>query len=56
MIVIRRLKYAYRACEDVVVQAPAPVRLIEGGLPTDELVTQVLLAKYADQTPLHRQA
>lgn len=25
-------KYARRACEDVVVQVPAPPRLIEGGL------------------------
>jgi transposase len=56
VIVIRRPKYACRACEDVVVQAPAPARLIEGGLPTDELVAQVLVAKYADHTPLYRQA
>ena len=33
VIVVRRPKYACRACEDVVVQAPAPARLIEGGLP-----------------------
>jgi hypothetical protein len=30
---MRRPKYACRACEDGVVQAPAPARLIEGGLP-----------------------
>ena len=35
VIVVRRPKYACRACEDVVVQAPAPARLIEGGLPTE---------------------
>ena len=35
VLVIRRPKYACRACEDVVVQAPAPARLIEGGLPTE---------------------
>ena len=34
VIVVRRPRYACRACEDVVVQAPAPARLIEGGLPT----------------------
>ena len=33
VLVIRRPKYACRACEDGVVQAPAPARLIEGGLP-----------------------
>jgi len=32
--VTRRPKYACRRCEDGVVQAPAPARLIEGGIPT----------------------
>ena len=32
-LVIRRPKYGCRTCEEVVVQAPAPARLIEGGLP-----------------------
>jgi transposase len=31
-----------------VVQAPAPARLIEGGLPTETLVAHVLVGKYAD--------
>ena len=56
VLVIRRPKYACRACEEVVLQAPAPARLIEGGLPTDALVAQVLVAKYADHLPLYRQA
>jgi transposase len=56
VVVIRRPKYACRSCEDVVVQAPAPVRLIEGGLPTDATVAQVLVSKYADHLPLYRQA
>jgi transposase len=56
VMVIRRPKYACRTCEDVVVQAPAPARLIEGGLPTDGLVAQVLVSKYADHLPLYRQA
>ena len=34
VLVVRRPKYACRTCEGVVVQAPAPARLIEGGLPT----------------------
>ena len=37
-------------------QAPAPARLIEGGLPTDATVAQVLVSKYADHLPLYRQA
>jgi len=38
-----------------VVQAPAPARLIEGGLPTERMVAHVLVAKYADHSPLYRQ-
>jgi len=56
VIVVRRPKYACRACEDVVVQAPAPARLVEGGLPTEATVAQVLVSKYADHLPLYRQA
>ena len=56
VLVVRRPKYACRQCEDVIVQAPAPARLIEGGLPTDATVAQVLVSKYADHLPLYRQA
>ena len=56
VLVVRRPKYACRACEDVVVQAPASARLIEGGIPTEATVAQVLVAKYADHLPLYRQA
>jgi transposase len=56
VLVIRRPKYACRACEDVVVQAPAPARLIEGGMPTEATVAHVVVAKYADHLPLYRQA
>jgi transposase len=56
VLVVRRPKYACRSCENVVVQAPAPSRLIEGGLPTEATVAQVLVAKYADHLPLYRQA
>ena len=45
VIVVRRPKYACRACEDVVVQAPAPARLIEGGMPTEATVAQVLVVQ-----------
>ena len=56
VLVTRRPKYACRACTDGVVQAPAPARLIAGGLPTEALVAQVLSRKYADHLPLYRQA
>ncbi|MEH2515734.1 transposase [Bradyrhizobium sp. AZCC 1610] len=55
-LVTRRPKYACRSCEDGVVQAPAPARLIEGGLPTEATIAQVLVSKYADHLPLYRQA
>ncbi len=56
VVVTRRPKYACRACEDGVMQAEAPARLIEGGLPTEATVAQVLVSKYADHLPLYRQA
>jgi transposase len=56
VIVTRRPKYACQACAGEVVQAPAPERLIENGIPTEALVAHVLVAKYADHTPLYRQA
>lgn len=56
VLVVRRPKYACRACEDVVVQALAPGRLIEGGMPTEATVAHVVVAKYADHLPLYRQA
>jgi transposase len=56
VLVVRRPKYACRSCESAVVQAPAPARLIEGGLPTEATVAQVLVSKYADHLPLYRQA
>jgi transposase len=48
VLVTRRPKLACRACEGVVVQAPAPERLIEGGMPTEATVAQVLVSRYAD--------
>ena len=56
VIVTRRPKYACAACAGEVVQAPAPERLIENGIPTEALVAHVLVGKYADHTPLYRQA
>jgi transposase len=56
VLVVRRPKYACRACSGTVVQAPAPPRLVEGGLPTEALVAHAIVAKYADHLPLYRQA
>ena len=56
VLVTRRPKYACAACAGEVVQAPAPERLIENGIPTEALIAHVLVAKYADHIPLYRQA
>ncbi len=63
MIVTRRPKYACRTCERTgsdetagIIQALAPARLIEGGLPTESLVADVVVSKYAWHLPLYRQA
>jgi len=52
VIVTHRPQYACRTCEQGVVQAPAPERLIKGGLPTEAMVASVLVAKYAWHLPL----
>src|SRR5262249_56188552 len=54
VIVTRRPKYACRTCQGAVMQASAPARLIEGGLPTEGLGARVAVAKYADHCPLYR--
>ena len=56
VLVTRRPRYGCRGCESAVVQAPAPSRIVEGGIPTEALIAQVLVAKYADHLPLYRQA
>ena len=56
VIVTKRPKLACRACAGVVLQAPAPARLIEGGVPTEATVAHVLVSRYADHLPLYRQA
>ena len=40
------------SCEQALVQAGAPERLIKGGLPTEAMVAYVLVAKYAWHTDL----
>jgi transposase len=56
VIVTRRPKLACRACTGVVLQAQAPARLVEGGMPTEATVAQVLVSRYADHLPLYRQS
>jgi transposase len=62
VIETHRPKYACRNCEKNgaddtpgVIQAPAPARLIPGGLPTEALVAHVVVSKHADHLPLYRQ-
>jgi transposase len=55
VLVTIRPRYACRRCEDGVHQQPAPARVVTGGLPTEALLVQVLVAKYGDGIPLHRQ-
>ncbi len=54
--VIRRPRYGCRSCEGAVVQAPAPERPLTGGIATEAVLAQVLVAKYSDHLPLYRQA
>lgn len=56
VLVTKRPKLACRACAGVVVQAPAPERLIPGGLPSEATVAHVLVSRYADHLPLYRQS
>ena len=56
VIVTVRPRYACRSCGQGGFQAAAPAHLIEGGLPTEGALAQVLIAKYADHLPLYRQS
>ena len=56
VIVTKRPKFACRSCAGTVIQAPAPARLIEGGIPTEAMIAHVLVARYADHLPLYCQA
>jgi transposase len=63
VIVTRRPKYACRTCERTgadevagIIKPAAPARLVEGGLPTEALVADVVVSKYAWHLPLYRQS
>jgi transposase len=49
-----RPKYACRMCQTITA-APVPPAIIDRGRPAPGLLAQVLIAKYADHTPLYRQ-
>jgi transposase len=55
VVVHVRPKMSRRQCETVI-QAPAPSLPIERGRPGPNLLAHVLVAKYCDHTPLHRQS
>ena len=52
---IRRPRYGCRACESAIVQAKAPTRPVDGGMPTAALLVHVAVMKFAWHMPLHRQ-
>ena len=49
-----RGKWACKQCETVI-QEPVAPHVIEKGIPTTNLLAQILISKYADHLPLHRQ-
>lgn len=49
-----RGKWVCTHCETLI-QAPVPAHVIDKGIPTAGLLTQVLVAKYQDHLPLYRQ-
>ena len=51
-----RPKYACRACEGGVIQAPAKARLLDGGMATTAFIANIIVWKFAWFMPLHRQA
>lgn len=51
-----RPKYACRSCDGGVVQAPAPRRLIEGGMATTSFIAFIAAQRFAWYLPIYRQA
>jgi len=51
-----RLKYACPRCHDGVVAAPAPPQAVEKSLAGEGLLAHVVVSKYVDHLPLHRQS
>ena len=55
VLVTRRPKYACRRCSGAVAQAHAPEHVVPGGLPTEALIAEVIVAKFGEiiPAPLH---
>jgi transposase len=53
LIVTIRPKYAFKE-PAAILQAPAPEHIVEAGLPTEALLAQIAVSKYADGLPLYR--
>jgi transposase len=57
VVVTKREKRACKHCEESgVAAAPAPARIIEKGLVSDQVVINTVIAKYSDHLPLYRQS
>lgn len=51
-----RVKYACPCCDNTIKTAPAPKKLIDKGLLTENALAWVVTSKYQDALPLYRQA
>lgn len=51
-----RPKFACRTCESGIVQAPAPRRMIEGGMATSSIIAGIVTQRFAWYLPVYRQA
>jgi len=49
-------KIACKNCQDGVVMARGPGKVIEGGIPGPGLLAEIIVNKYRDALPLYRQA
>jgi transposase len=56
VLVTRRPRYACRRCSRAVAQAHASEHVVPGGLPTEVLIAQVMVARFGDHLPFYRQA
>ncbi len=56
VLVTVRPKMGCRSCGDGVAQARASKHIVPGGLPSEALLADVLVKKYADHLPLYRQS
>jgi transposase len=55
VVATKRPKYACPRCHDGVVQAPPPVQAVQKAVAAEGLLAHVVVSKYVDHLPLHRQ-